>query len=47
MYVERQSFAYDCQLVWRTIVTILSVLAGKKNFKDQPELVEIKSRSKC
>lgn len=45
MYVERQSFRYDASLVWRTIVTILQVMAGKKNFKDQPELVEIKSRS--
>ena len=45
MYVERQSFGYDCSLVWRTIVTILQVLAGKKNFKEQQELTEIKSRS--
>ena len=45
MYVERQSFKYDCSLVWRTIVTILQVLVGKKDFKDQPELVEIKNRA--
>ena len=44
MYVERQSFKYDCSLVWRTIVTILQVLVGKKDFKDQPELAEIKNR---
>jgi len=44
MYVERQSFRYDCSLVWRTIVTILQVLVGKKDFKDQPELAEIKNR---
>ena len=44
LYVERHSFGYDCQLVWRTIVTILQVLVGKKNFKDQPELSEIRSR---
>ena len=44
LYIERHSFGYDCQLVWRTIVTILQVLVGKKNFKDQPELSEIKSR---
>ena len=43
MYVERQSFTYDCSLIWRTIVTILQVLFGKKEFKDQPELVEIKN----
>lgn len=41
LYVERQSFGYDCQLVWRTIITILQVLFGKKDFKDQPELAEI------
>ena len=44
LYVERQSFGYDCQLVCRTIVTILQVLVGKKNFKDQPELSEIRCR---
>ena len=46
MYVERQSFGYDCSLVWRTIVTILQVMAGKKDFKEQPELIEIKGRGK-
>ncbi|MBR3016464.1 MAG: sugar transferase [Clostridia bacterium] len=45
LYVERQSFGYDASLVWRTITTILSVLLGKKNFKDQPELMEIKNKS--
>lgn len=38
LYVKKQSFSYDCQLVWRTIVTILAVLTGKKDFKEQPEL---------
>lgn len=37
-YVEHECFLYDCQLVCRTIVTILLVLIGKKNFKPQPEL---------
>lgn len=41
LYVERRSFFYDVRLIWRTIVTILQVLIGKKNFKDQPELAEI------
>lgn len=45
MYVERQSFAYDCNLVWRTIVTILQVLCGKKKFKDMPEYLEIKRKA--
>lgn len=44
LYIERQSFGYDCQLVWRTIVTILQVLAGKKEFKEQPELAEVLAR---
>ena len=42
LYVERQSFGYDCQLVWRTIVTILQVLFGKVEFKEQPELAEVR-----
>ena len=42
LYVKKQSFGYDCSLVWRTIVTILQVLFGKKSFKDQPELAEVK-----
>ena len=42
LYVNRQSFGYDCQLVWRTIVTILQVLFGKKDFKEQPELAEVR-----
>lgn len=44
IYVERQSLKYDAQLVWRTIVTIAGVIAGKKDFKDQPELAEAKRR---
>lgn len=46
MYVERQSFTYDVELVWRTIVTILQVLAGERNFAGQPELAEAKRRLK-
>ena len=41
LYVEKQSFAYDCSLVWRTVKTILQVLAGKQVFDDQTELSEI------
>ncbi len=43
-YVEHESFLYDVKLVLRTIVTILQVFSGKKEFKDQPELIEIKSK---
>lgn len=42
MYVQKQSFLYDCSLVIRTIVAILAVLAGKKTFRDQPEYAEAK-----
>lgn len=37
-YVKHRSFVYDCQLVWRTIITIIQVLIGKKKFITQPEL---------
>ena len=40
-YVEHESFLYDAQLIWRTIVTILQVLCKKKNFKPQPEYVAV------
>ena len=41
-YVEHQGFGYDVSLVWRTIVTILQVLTGRKTFRPQPELKKIK-----
>lgn len=44
LYVEKQSFLYDCNLVWRTVVTILQVMAGKKDFKEQPELAEVRKK---
>ncbi len=43
LYLKKQSFGYDCSLVWRTIVTIIQVLFGKKDFKDMPEFKTIKS----
>lgn len=42
LYVEKQSFLYDISLVRRTIITIIQVTFGKRIFKDQPELDEIK-----
>ena len=42
IYVKRQSFKYDCELVWRTVVTILGVLVGKRKFKEQPEMMLLK-----
>lgn len=44
MYVERQSFFYDAELIFRTLATIFQVLTGKRDFKDQPELAEAKRR---
>ena len=41
-YVAHQSFEYDVSLVWRTIVTILQVMAGTKTFRPQLELAKIK-----
>lgn len=43
-YVEHESFRYDCQLVWRTVVTIILVLLRKKNFKPQPEYLIITNK---
>ncbi|MBQ2633783.1 MAG: sugar transferase [Oscillospiraceae bacterium] len=40
-YVEHESFLYDAQLVWRTIVTIVQVLLKKKNLPPQPELAAV------
>ena len=42
-YVEHESFSYDVQLVWRTIVTIIQMLCKKKHFKPQPELTILKN----
>ena len=46
LYLERQGFAYDAELVWRTITTVLQVLFGKKQFREIPELAEIRNRRK-
>lgn len=44
LYVQKQSFLYDSELVLRTVCIIIQVLIGKRRFKDQRELKEI-SRS--
>lgn len=41
-YVQNQSFAYDVELVIRTIRTIILVLVGQNTFKEQKELSYIK-----
>ena len=40
-YVEHESFSYDVQLVWRTVVAIIQVLCKKKSFPPLPELFYI------
>lgn len=41
-YVQHEGFAYDIKLVFRTMLTIVQVILGKKDFKSLPELKEIK-----
>ena len=41
LYVQKLSFGYDVELVWRTIVAIVQVAFGKKEFKEMKELKEI------
>ena len=43
-YVEHESFLYDASLVWRTLVIIVQVLFGKKQFDPQPECLVMKNR---
>ena len=43
LYLKKQGFMYDCGLIVRTIITIIQVLFGKKEFKYQPELKEIQN----
>ena len=46
LYLERQSFSYDAELVRRTMATVLQVLFGKKQFREIPEMAEIRNRGK-
>ena len=41
LYVKKQSFGYDAQLIWRTIAAIVQVAFGKSDFKEMKELREI------
>lgn len=40
-YVKHESFRYDVQLVLRTLGLVISVILGKKDFDDIPELKHI------
>ena len=41
LYIKKQSFRYDVNLVWRTIITIIMVAFGCKKYPRQPEIKEI------
>jgi lipopolysaccharide/colanic/teichoic acid biosynthesis glycosyltransferase len=40
VYVRRASFAYDLQIVFRTVFVIVSALLGKHRFGEPPEMAE-------
>ena len=44
LYIEKQSFIYDAQMVIRTILTILQVFLGKKEFKTLAEIKLIENK---
>lgn len=41
-YVNHRSALYDLQIIWRTVVTILQIMIGKKDFKESKEVSLIK-----
>ena len=41
-YVKHRSALYDLQIVWRTVVTIIQMLLGKKDFKEPREVTLIR-----
>lgn len=40
-YVRHRSVLYDLQIIWRTVVTILQIMFGKKDFKEPKEILYI------
>ena len=44
LYVEREGFLYDISLIWRTVITILFVLIGKKRLPKQWEYECVKDK---
>lgn len=38
VYVREASFGYDCAIILRTILAIASIMLGKYNFRDPPEM---------
>lgn len=45
-YVEHESFSYDADLIWRTMVTIVQVFLKKKKFRPLPEYEKVTSNKK-
>lgn len=43
-YVKHRSAIYDLQIIWRTVVTIIQMVCGKKNFKEPREVLLIKEQ---
>ena len=43
VYVREQSFAYDLAIVWRTVITIASILVGVEAFPEPSELQRARS----
>jgi len=46
LYIEKQSFWYDAELIWRTIKTIIMVSVGFKQLPEHPELKEIENEKR-
>lgn len=43
-YVKHRSALYDLQIIWRTVVTIIQMVCGKKDFKEPREVMLIKEQ---
>ena len=43
-YVQNQSALYDLQLIWRTIVIIMQMICGKKDFQEPREVALIEEK---
>ena len=44
IYIEKMNFFYDLQVIWRTIVTIIKIMLGVKEFKNPIEYIIAKKR---
>ena len=43
VYVREASFLYDLKIISRTVLTLLSIIRGKRHFAEPPEMKEAKS----